>query len=449
MAPLLVNWAGTHRWSPSVVHEPIDEASVAALVRGAAGRRVKVVGGAHSWSGIAVCDAVMLDLRRLDAVSEPEPNSLLITVGAGIRLSVLNEQLARRGLALPILGSIAEQSLAGAVSTGTHGSSLVHGNLASAIVGARLVVASGDVLVLGEQDERLPAVRVGLGALGVLTEVTLQCVPAFRLEEEAFGLPWSEAVARVAELAASGEYIKLWWLPHTDQVQVFRCARTQAAGEPSSVRQWIDERLINRRVFRALLWLGARFPSVVPPSNRLVAALYFRPGRRIGRSDRVLTIAMPPVHRETEYAVPLESAGQALADLRVMIEREQMRVNFVVEARFVPADTAWMSPAYGRASCHIGAYMAESPDLARYFAGFEALMRAHGGRAHWGKEFTATPEDILAAYPEAAQFRALAAGMDPAGMFRNAVVDTVLGPPVPAVGEPRTGTGGDVGPPNR
>ena len=391
----------------------------------AAGTKVKVVGARHSWSDIAMTDGVLVSLDRLQAIVGLDEAAGTVTVQAGIRLHRLNDELAARGWALPVVGSVVEQSLAGVMSTGTHGSSLVHGNMPSFVVGMRLVTGTGEILVLGPDDDLLPAARVGLGALGIITEVTIRVVPAFRLCETTETVPFAAALADLPDIARSAEYVKLWWLPHTDSVIVFRTERTDAPGAVSTFARWLDRVVVNKLAFTLLLLLGRLLPALIAPVNRVVGLTYLKPRRTVGRSDEVLSLAMPPLHRETEYSVPAEDAAEALRRTKALIDGG-LSVNFIVEVRFVRGDDAWMSPATGRDSCQLGAYMAEASGIQRYFDGFEAAMKELGGRPHWGKELTCSPDEVRAMYPQAAAFDAKARELDPDGMFTNRFLDRIF-----------------------
>jgi sugar-1,4-lactone oxidase-like protein len=425
------NWGRTAGSLAEALLQPTNEAEVAALIkRAAAGKqRVKVVGAGHSWSDIACTDGLLVNLDRLDRTLAVDADRLEITVEAGIRLKALNELLATHGLALPVLGSIAEQSVAGAISTGTHGSAPKLGSISSSVIGLRLVTASGEFRDLSAQDGDLfQAARVGLGALGIITRVTLRCVPAFRLEEESGPMPFADAVAAIPALVATEPFVKLWWLPHTGAVQVSRYRPTTKPSTFSPLVRWLEDRLVNRLVFAFVLLLGSVVPALIPTLNRLVKASYFKAVRKVARSDLALTIPMPPRHEETEYAIPLERAGEALRWLDAFITREQLHVNFIAEARFVAADEALLSPAFGRASCFIGAYMARTAGIDRYFEAFQQQMLALGGRPHWGKQFHATAEELRAVHPNYERFEAIRRELDPAGMFRNAFLDRVFPP---------------------
>lgn len=426
------NWARTHGGPIARFEQPASEDEVVALVRAAATDRlrIKVVGGGHSWSAAACTDGVLVNLDRMDRVHAIDAATGLVTVDAGIRLQALNLALDAAGLALPVLGSVTEQSLAGALGTGTHGSAPKLGSLANTVVSLRMVLADGRVVEASEtsEPELFAAATVGLGALGIVTRVTLRCVPAFRLEELAEPMPFAAAVAKLPELLETEEFVKLWWLPHTDTVLVTRWRRTDAPPTFSRLAWWFDERIVNRWIFAFVLWLGGRLPSLVPALGRVVAKVYFVPKRRVGRSFEVLPVPMPPRHHEAEWALPIERAQEALRWLHETIEPEKFRLDFIQELRFTAADAAWLSPTFGRRSCWLGAYAGGTSSRVPYFAAVEAQALAWGGRPHWGKEFAAGRDALAAVHPNLERFDALRRTLDPDGRFENAYLSGCFGP---------------------
>lgn len=429
--PQWTNWSRTVRARPEEIACPADLGEVMALVGQAAerGQRVKAVGTGHSWSPVAVTDGVLVRLGALSGLRRLDREAGTATFGAGTRLRDVSAALDAEGLALPTLGSVDHQTLAGAIGTATHGSSLTWGNLSSLVREVRLVDGTGTERVFGGDDPELDGVRVHLGALGLLTEITLDVVPAFNLREDRFTISWGDAMSRLPDLARECEYVKLWWLPHTSPVVVFRYTRTDAPATVGAAGRWIDEHLANRFFFEGLLQLGSWVRPAVRWSNRLVGQTYFSPASAVGPSARMLTLAMPPRHRETELAVPLDQGIEALHRLRRVIDKRGLRVDFIVEARFVRGDSGWMSPAYGRDSAQIGAYMRRSEGLQEYFDGFAAGAADLGARPHWGKEMTLDAAQAAALYPRYADFRELASRLDPQGLFRNPFLDALLGPP--------------------
>lgn len=424
-----VNWARTVRTRPTAWASPAGESAVRALIRDvrARGGRLRVCGSRHSWSAIAASDDVQVQLTALNEVVRINPEARTITVQGGCRLRDVVRALAARGLALPILGSIAEQTVAGALATGTHGSSLRHGNLSTLATRVRLVDGHGEVRDTDAGDLPLPAARVHLGALGIVTEVTLQAEPAFGLVETCIKLPLDEAAAQLARLSTDHEYIKVWWFPPCAAVAIFTLARTPLSSRRSRVaRAW--ESTANAALFPALLSVGKLRPDWIPRINRAVDRIHLRPGTRAGRSDEIFLLAVPPRHQETELAFSAARAGEALVALRDMLAATGARLDFIHELRFVRGDDSWLSPAHGRDTCQLGVYATHSPDTPRAFADFAALAAAWDARPHWGKQFTTSHDALTRLYPKLADFQALARDCDPDGMFRNPLLATILGP---------------------
>ncbi len=230
------NWAGNQRCLPAHVHEPRFTDEVATIVRtaAAAGERVKVIGGGHSFTDAAMTDGHLLSLDAMNQVLSVDGND--VTVQAGIRLRDLNEELDRRGLALPNLGDINVQSIAGATSTATHGTGVGFGNLATTIVGLEIVTGDGTMLRADEhhEPELLRVARVGIGALGIVTEVTLRCVPAFNLRAVETIEPLVDVIADFGNVMRSTDHVEFYLMPGARRCQVKRNTRTDEPAQPQS-----------------------------------------------------------------------------------------------------------------------------------------------------------------------------------------------------------------------
>jgi FAD-linked oxidoreductase len=430
--PTWVNWARTQRCRPRAIHQPDSEAEVADLLgrASAAGETVRAVGAGHSWTDVACTDGHLVSLDRLARVLDIDVQQRRVTVEAGIRIHRLNDALKAAGLGLSILGSVSEQSIAGAIATGTHGSGLRFGNLASQVVAMRLLRPTGEAVDLSpaSQPDRFRAARVSLGCLGIVTRLTLRCEPAFNLLERSRPMPFEQALAELDEGVAASEHVKLWWLPHTNRVWWSCYDRTDRPPTRSGVLgRWLDDHVVTPGVFPLLLRLGQAVPAVIPPINRLVSRTRFGAVERVDWAPNVFNVGAVPRHDETEWAIPRERAADALAGLRNLIERERLRVNFIVEVRFSAADDAMLSPGFGRESCHLGAYMFRSPGWDRYFAGFEAMMMERDGRPHWGKAQRFEPDYLRRVYPEMERFDAIRREIDPGGTMENAFIRRVFG----------------------
>jgi FAD/FMN-containing dehydrogenase len=417
-----VNYSRVVRTAPVRWHAPTSEAEVVAAVRGA--RQLKVVGAGHSFSPVAAPEQHAMTLDRYAGLVTLDREQRLATVRAGTRLRDLSTALRAQGWSLPIVGSIQAQSVAGAIATGTHGSSLVHGNLATLVHSLRLVDGRGDVVELGPDDPRLEGARVHLGALGVLTQLTLKVEPAFRLRQEVEHVLVREV--DVVAAAKSAEYVKVWWLPGTTHAQVVRYFRTD---EPLSTRpsartlRWFDDNVMHKAVFPAIVaWQHRRSQSMVPTNQRMMR-VYIGPRVLVGPSSLVLNTPQPVRHRETEAAVPLTQAQEGYDRVVDHVLAERIGANFPFEVRFVKGDRNWLSPAYGGDTCQLGAYTTDGADRERYFAGFWDAMADLDARPHWGKELL---PGRRGQYPEMQRFQALRDELDPARVFDNAFLRQVL-----------------------
>lgn len=412
------NWSRTVRRMPARWVRPRSEAAVVDLLS-EGDDPLRVCGSRHSWSDVASADSIVqVDLGDLDRVQRLTDDT--ITVEAGMPLHALCDLLARHGRSLPVVGSILAQTVGGAIATATHGASWAHGPLSDAVVGLTLVDGLGGVHHLGEDHPHLPAARAHLGRLGVVTSVTLRTTPARILREVRDRVPLDTAVDSLHDDAA---FVKLWWLPGTREALRFRYHDAAAADPP---RPWAEavDRLANRVAFPALLGLNGLVPAAIPWTNRLVDRVHLVPGTRAGRLHDVLTLTMPPVHRETEWAVPAEHAAAAWDAVRAIVHDRPL--DFIVELRPVARSTACAAPSHDQDRVHVGLYAARARCTDACFAELDAWMLRHGGLPHWGKEGAGRAGEVTWAGADA--FRAAIAAFDPAGRFAHPTIDAAFGP---------------------
>jgi len=395
------------------------------------GMRVKAVGAGHSFTGIAVAPGVLLDLVDLTGIVAVDRERSRVTLLAGTRLHQVPKLLAPYGLAMQNLGDIDRQSISGAISTGTHGTGAGFGGIATQVVGVTLVTGEGELLTVNDDEnpELLPAVVVGLGSLGILVDVTIQCVPAFVLQAVDHPEPLDDVLETLGSRVADADHFEFYWFPHTDVA----LTKTQTRLPESAPRKplprvgrWIDEELLSNGVYRMVCAAGTVVPSVVPPFSRLAVKLT---GNReyTDLSTRVLTQNRDVRFREMEYALPAENVRPAFEALRALIDERGWRISFPVEVRFAAADDLWMSTAHGRASGYIAVhrYFRENPT--EYFEAVEKIMLSFGGRPHWGKMHTLDADILRDRYPRFDDFVALRDRLDPKRMFANTYLDRVLG----------------------
>jgi L-gulonolactone oxidase len=426
------NWDGTLSWKPDAIHHPKDEGQIAELIRQATKerKRVKAVGEALSWSDIIDVPEIAIRFDKMAEVLEVDSDNRRIRVQAGARLKYVNEVLAKHGLAFDNFGSIVMQTAAGYIATGTHGTGGKTPILSTYIDKIRLIDGLGEAHELDaeHEPELFSAVRVNLGCLGVVTEITFSCVQAFDLEERLELVDFDIVLADLDNYVNDNDYCKLWWLPYTDKVQVYTYNKTTSTRGGFGFTGFMDRTGLSGILFTGLLGLSRAVPQLVPLIVNRVQRIYFHPRRRVDRSDQIIKVSgsIIPIHQETEYAIPIDKAAKAIDETRRLILKADYRVNMPMEVRFVAADDIPMSPSSGRDSCYIGAYVSSLKWAPRYFAEFEALMRDYEGRPHWGKSFSRTHEELRALYPAYDEFNQLRRRCDPHGLFRNSFVDRVF-----------------------
>jgi FAD-linked oxidoreductase len=427
------NWGRSESVRPQRIEFPRTVEAVQRAVSAAAARGlpIKAVGAGHSFTGIAVAPGVLLELRDLSGLVSVDRDRSRVTLLAGTRLHQVPALLAPYGLAMENLGDIDRQSIAGAISTGTHGTGARFGGIAAQVVGATLVTATGELLRIDENENRelLPAVALGLGALGILVEVTLQCVPAFVIHAVEQPEALDTVLAGLDDRVAAADHFEFYWFPHTDRAMTKTNTRLpeSAPRHPlSTVGKWVDDTLVGSGLHQFACTSGKLVPSLVPAINRLSARVW---GDRefTDASARVFATSRSVRFREMEYALPVENVRPAFDAVRTLIDERGWRIGFPIEVRFAAADDRWMSTAHGRASAYIAVHRYWREDPTEYFEAVEQIMLGFGGRPHWGKMHTLGAETLRERYPRFDEFTALRDRLDPDRLFRNAYLDRVLG----------------------
>jgi FAD-linked oxidoreductase len=428
------NWAGTESATGLEVLRPSSVDEVSAAVKSAAeqGKQLKAVGSGHSFTGCAAPEQVMIRLDGLAAITRADSGSGRVTVGAGTGLRKLNAGLAAFDLAMANLGDIDRQTVSGAISTGTHGTGARLGGLATQVVGLELVTADGSVLSCSaeENPEVFAAARISVGALGVITSLTLQCVPAFLLRAQEMPLPLTEVLGGFDEFADGNDHFEFYWFPHTDVALTKRNNRVGPGIGPSPVgrmRGWVDDELLSNRVFELTNRLATRRPGLVPRINQFASkALSAR--EYVDASYKVFCSERDVVFRESEYAVPRENVADVVRELRAWIGRSGERIPFPIEVRVAAADDIWLSTAYGRETAYVAIHQYHRLAHQRYFEAFEQIVSAVGGRPHWGKLHTLGVAELRTRYPRYDAFLAVRDRLDPHRTFANLYTRQVLGP---------------------
>jgi FAD-linked oxidoreductase len=427
------NWAGTASAEPARRYWPktAEDISRAVTEAAAAGLTVRALGSGHSFTPAAATSGAALDLSGWTGV-EPaapvSPSTGLVTVRSGTTIRELNAELDRLELAMPNLGDIDAQTIAGAISTGTHGTGARVGGLATFVEALELVLADGSAVTCSPRSrpELFAAARVGLGALGVISTVTLRCVPAFTLTADERPMPHEEVIERFDEFAADNDHFEFYWFPYGKTALVKRNNRGGGAPPMPEWRRVWEYEVMENVAFGALCRTGRAMPGLVKPLNRLASATlsrrsYSAPSHRVFVTPRRVRFV------ESEYAVPREALPGVLAELRAAVPRLTVPVMFPVEVRVAAADDIWLSTAYGRDTAYVAIHQYAGLPYGEYFAAFEAITAAAGGRPHWGKMHTLDAGQLRERYPRFDDFAAIREETDPERRFANPYLDQILG----------------------
>ncbi|MBB4687145.1 D-arabinono-1,4-lactone oxidase [Amycolatopsis jiangsuensis] len=428
------NWAGTAKANPGRVHRPRSTAEISDVVRGVSttGRRLRPLGSGHSFTAIAAADSDALDLTRWTGIEQVDLETHQVTVRAGTTLRRLNAALDGVGLAMTNLGDIDAQTIAGAISTGTHGTGARFGGISTQIVALQLVLADGSVVTCSadERPDLFHAARVGLGALGVISTVTLQCEPSFVLSAQERPEPLEQVLAGFDESAAANDHFEFYWFPYGRNALVKRNNRLPLDAERkplSRARQFVDYDLTENVAFGGICRVGRRVPRLVRPLGGF-AARVLSAREYSDLSHRVFVTHRGVRFVESEYAIPRESLHDVLAELRALVPRLADPVIFPVEVRVAAADDIWLSTAHGRDSAYIAIHQFTGMPYREYFAGFAAIADQVGGRPHWGKMHDLDVHTLRTRYPRFDDFLRVRKECDPAGIFTNTYLERVLGP---------------------
>lgn len=398
MAETWRNWSGSVRCSPTQIAVPRDETTLAAVVAAGSGT-VRVAGSGHSFTPLCATDGTLISLEALTGLIETDAQAGTATVWAGTRIADLGEPLLAAGFGMANMGDIDRQALAGAVSTGTHGTGRTLGSICSQVAGLRLVLADGSLLDCSptQEPEVFTAARVAIGALGVLARITLRVLPAYKLHERTWPLRFEACVEQMTDLIASNRHVEFFWSPRDDACAMKTLNPTDAPVGVIAPPQPAEGRMVR--------YLG---PEYVDWSHRVFP------------SERTL------LFNEMEFAVPEVAGPACLREIRRLMQTRYPDVIWPIEYRTVRADDIPLSPAYGRATVTISIHQAAELPHEPFFRDAEAIFRSHAGRPHWGKLHSHTARELQALYPEFDAFRAVRERLDPHGRFLNDHLRTLL-----------------------
>jgi FAD-linked oxidoreductase len=416
------NWSGIQSSYPAVRAAPASLDELASLLKSAAAP-IRVVGAGHSFTALVPTDGTLVSLDALSGIAAHDDTKLQATIRTGTRLGPLGGDLAGIGQEMLTLPDINKQSLGGAIATGTHGTGQTLQAIHGAITSFRIVTTRGDVIDASatQNADIFNAARVGLGAFGVITDVTLQNRKLTRIRKRVYAVPTRDALAAWPTLKQQHRNCELYILPFTDMTAVITADATNDPVVPRGPDTDVDT-VMDLKAIRD--WLG-----IIPPLRRAVArAAISSVGASAAVDDgwKLLSNERPIRFNEMEFHVPAEAQAGAALEVLTAIEAARPDVFFPFELRSIAADDAWLSPFYQRDSGSIAVHAYYKNDYSFLFSIVEPILRRHGGRPHWGKLNTLTAGDFAAAYPRWKDALAVRQSLDPDGKLLNPYLRRIL-----------------------
>jgi L-gulonolactone oxidase len=424
------NWAGNQQTGTVLLSKPQTESELQQVVQSAqlSGRRVKAVGSGHSFTAIAVSEEVLVDLSDYDEIVAIDKINQTVTVQSGIQLSKLNQALYENSLAMQNLGDIAYQTIAGAISTSTHGTGAKFTGIANQVVALRVVLADSSIVECSANvnAQLFSCARVGLGALGLISTVTLKVVSAFNLAVIEEPMRVDDVLQNLDLHVDSNDHFEFFWVPHTGWALTKRNNRNNLPVEPmSKMSHWYSKTLMENYAFGAVCMLGKARPSLIPKLAKALPSSgrneYSDASHKVFASKRIIKFY------EMEYAIPREACAEALNRVRRMVTDSGFFLNFPVEVRFTAPDEIPLSTASNRESAYIAVHIYKGMNYVPYFTEVESIMNSYQGRPHWGKLHFQSAATLASRYPQWDVFQAVRNQVDPQRMFSNQYLETVLG----------------------
>ena len=390
--------------------------------------RIRVVGSGHSFSPLVQTDDCLLSLDLLQGLHHVDSEQHTIEIWAGTKLKALGELLHQQGYSQENLGDINSQSIAGAISTGTHGTGIKLGSISTQVIALTVVTAAGEVVECSAdtQPELFKAMRVSLGLLGIIVRVKLRVLPAYRLRYQSYRMPLDDCLSSLDTFKTEHRHFEFFTFPYSPTVQVKFMDETN--DPPSGNHRWTYWKTMV--IENGLFWCLSESCRLMPSLSKRISRLSAQSVPSVTESGFSHQLfATPRLVRfyEMEYSVPAAHMKDIIAELHQAIEQEQFAVHFPLECRYVNKDDIWLSPAYERESAFIAVHMYKGMPYQAYFSRMEEIFARYEGRPHWGKMHNMTAERLHQVYPHLQNFLDVRAELDPQGLFVNDYLARLFG----------------------
>ena len=417
-----INWSGSVQCNPKEIKTPSSQEEILSIINKCAEQKstIRVVGSGHSFTGLVGTEGTLISLNLYKGLASIDTQNNQATVLSGTKLKSLGELLLSNGMAQANLGDIDVQSIAGACSTGTHGTGITLGSVSTQIIEITLLTAKGEIIICSENSNKdiFKAAQVSLGALGIITKIKLQLVPAYKLKYIKRKASLDDCLTNIEKYKSENRNFEFYWFPHTNSVQMKTLNITEEEPTKSSVMKYFNDMVLENGAFKVLSELCRVFPSLCKKVSKISAAAVSA-GVDINYSTKIYATPRLVKFQEMEYNLPAEKAVEALKEMRDCINAANFRVHFPIEVRFVKADDMYLSPAYHRDSVYIAVHMYKGMEYKTYFDAMELIFKKYNGRPHWGKMHTRTANELSQLYPMWNKFQEIRNRLDPSGLFMN------------------------------
>ncbi|HAS43145.1 MAG TPA: FAD-binding oxidoreductase [Microscillaceae bacterium] len=422
MSKTVKNWGGTVVFHPKFIRYPTSHEEVVEIIKTARQnhQQVRVIGSGHSWTSLVNTDYILVSLDQYQGIETLDKANCTAVVKAGTKLKLLGELLHAEGLAMENMGDINVQSIAGALSTGTHGTGVKFGTLATQMLEITFVNGLSETIVCSEHTNRevFKAAQISLGALGIITKIKLRLVPTFKLEYVSTKADLDDTLLNLEKYKQENRNFEFYWFPYTKTVQLKFVNKTPEAPKNVGFAKKLNDVVLENGVFGALSRFSRAFPKTAPRISK-ISAWGVSKGTYINHSHLIFATQRLVRFYEMEYNIPQESFINVIKEIEACIHEHQFKVHFPIECRWVKADDIMISPASDRDSAYIAIHMYKGMEYKPYFDAIEQIFRKYKGRPHYGKMNTLKQADFAELYPNWQKFMDIRQQMDPDKVFLN------------------------------
>ncbi|MGM7682464.1 D-arabinono-1,4-lactone oxidase [Cytobacillus sp. Hm23] len=416
------NWSGSVVSKPAKVMYPKSIEEIILIVKqcNKTNQAIRVVGSGHSFTSLVATNDLLLSLDLLEGVEQTDRENDIVSVWAGTKLHVLGEALHKLGYAQENLGDINAQSIAGAISTGTHGTGIQFSSLATQVVEMTVVTGKGELLEcsMDKNTQMFKALQLSLGALGIIVKLKLKVLPAYKLLLESKRMYLDDCLQNLDKYKTENRHFEFFWFPYSKYVQAKFVNKTNDDTTKKNITDSFNKKFIENGLYRVLSEGCRLIPSLSKSVSRLSGRVV--PNERaIDDSYKVFASIRDVKFNEMEYNIPANQLANVLTEIKDMINEKKFPVHFPIECRYVKRDDIWLSPAFERDSAYIAVHMYKGMEYKDYFRSVEQICRKYNGRPHWGKMHTLTAHTLKEVYPFWNEFLQLRNDLDPNSLFLN------------------------------